>query len=141
SSAPEEINPIFEAKDSTLVNKSDKLFKFFSRPEVTMEDMKTLPSVQKFISENELDTEMIEQAEIQVKYAGYIQKEKNNADKLNRLYGVINPSSFYYSIIKSLSFEAREKKVKIKPAAISQASRSSGVSPNDVCMLLVYMRR
>src|SRR5690554_446848 len=141
SSAPEEINPIFEAKDSALVNQSDKLFKFFSRPEVTMEDMKTLPSVQKFISENELDTEMIEQAEIQVKYAGYIQKEKNNADKLNRLEGVKIPSSFDYSKLKSLSFEAREKLTKIKPATVSQASRISGVSPNDVSVLLVYMGR
>src|SRR5690554_5852606 len=141
SSAPEEINPIFEAKDSALVNQSDKLFKFFSRAEVTMEDMKTLPSVQKFISENELDTEMIEQAEIQVKYAGYIQKEKNNADKLNRLEGVKIPSSFDYSKLKSLSFEAREKLTKIKPATVSQASRISGVSPNDVSVLLVYMGR
>lgn len=141
SSAPEEINPIFKAKDSALVNQSDKLFKFFSRPEVTMEDMKTIPSVQKFISDNELDAEMIQQAEIQVKYAGYIQKEKNNADKLNRLEGVKIPASFDYSKLKSLSFEAREKLMKIKPATVSQASRISGVSPNDVSVLLVYMGR
>ena len=141
SSAPNEINPILKSNDSTPVDQSDKLFKFFSRPEITMEDMRTIPSVQRFIVDNELDSEMVQQAEIQVKYAGYIQKEKNNADKLNRLEGVKIPSSFDYSKLKSLSFEAREKLSKIKPATVSQASRISGVSPNDVSVLLVYMGR
>ncbi len=141
SAAPEEINPIFHARESALVDQSDKMFKFFSRPEVTMEDMKKIPSVKKYIEENGLDTEMIEQAEIQVKYSGYIDKEKNNADKLNRLEGLKIPASFDYSKLKSLSFEAREKLTKIKPATVSQASRISGVSPNDVSVLLVYMGR
>ena len=141
SAAPEEINPIFLARESALVDQSDKMFKFFSRPEVTMEDMKKIPSVKKYIEENGLDTEMIEQAEIQVKYSGYIDKEKNNADKLNRLEGLKIPASFDYSKLKSLSFEAREKLTKIKPATVSQASRISGVSPNDVSVLLVYMGR
>ncbi len=141
SAVPEEINPIFEARESALVEQSDKMFKFFSRPEVTMEDMKGIASVKNYIAENNLDTEMIEQAEIQVKYSGYIDKEKNNADKLNRLEGLKIPSSFDYSKLKSLSYEAREKLTKIKPATVSQASRISGVSPNDVSVLLVYMGR
>ncbi|WP_026451834.1 tRNA uridine-5-carboxymethylaminomethyl(34) synthesis enzyme MnmG [Aequorivita capsosiphonis] len=141
SVAPEEINAIFEARDSALVEQSDKMFKFFSRPEVTMEDMKGIASVKNFIEEHDLDTEMIEQAEIQVKYSGYIEKEKNNADKLNRLEGLKIPASFDYSNLKSLSYEAREKLTKIKPATVSQASRISGVSPNDVSVLLVYMGR
>ncbi|MBK5214007.1 MAG: tRNA uridine-5-carboxymethylaminomethyl(34) synthesis enzyme MnmG [Flavobacteriaceae bacterium] len=141
SVAPEEINPIFEARESALVEQSDKMFKFFSRPEVTMEDMKEINSVKNYIEENKLDSEMIEQAEIQVKYSGYIEKEKNNADKLNRLEGLIIPATFDYSKLKSLSFEAREKLTKIKPATISQASRISGVSPNDISVLLVYMGR
>ncbi len=141
SAVPEEINPIFEARESALVDQSDKMFKFFSRPEVTMEDMKTISSVKGYIEENDLDLEMIEQAEIQVKYSGYIEKEKNNADKLNRLEGLKIPASFDYSKLKSLSYEAREKLSKIKPATISQASRISGVSPNDVSVLLVYMGR
>lgn len=106
-----------------------------------MEDMKGIASVKNFIDENELDLEMIQQAEIQVKYSGYIAKEKNNADKLNRLEGIKIPSTFDYSKLKSLSFEAREKLAKIKPATVSQASRISGVSPNDVSVLLVYMGR
>ena len=141
SANPEEINPIFEARESALADQSDKMFKFFSRPEVTMDDMKTIASVKNYIELNNLDTEMIEQAEIQVKYSGYIDKEKNNADKLNRLEGLKIPASFDYSQLKSLSFEAREKLTKIKPATISQASRISGVSPNDVSVLLVYMGR
>ncbi len=141
SVSPEEINPIFLLRESALVDQSDKMFKFFSRPEVTMEDMRNIPSVKNYIEENNLDTEMIEQTEIQVKYSGYIEKEKNNADKLNRLEGLKIPASFDYSKLKSLSYEAREKLAKIKPATVSQASRISGVSPNDVSVLLVYMGR
>lgn len=141
SALPEEINPIFEKRKSSLVEQSDKMFKFFSRPEVTMDDMKTIPAVNDFIDRNNLDDEVIQQAEIQVKYAGYIEKEKNNADKLNRLEGLKIPAAFDYSELKSLSFEAREKLSKIRPTTVSQASRISGVSPNDVSVLLVYMGR
>lgn len=141
SIGPEEINEIFEKRDSALVTQSDKMFKFFSRPEVTMEDMKTIPSVAEYIEQNDLDSEIIQQAEVQVKYAGYIEKEKNNADKLNRLEGLKIPETFDYSKLKSLSFEAREKLSKIRPVTVSQASRISGVSPNDVSVLLVYMGR
>lgn len=141
SAVPEEINPILEMRESALVEQSDKMFKFFSRPEVTMEDMKNISSVKDYIDDNDLDLEMIQQAEIQVKYSGYIEKEKNNADKLNRLEGLKIPASFDYTKLKSLSYEAREKLTKIKPATISQASRISGVSPNDVSVLLVYMGR
>ncbi len=84
---------------------------------------------------------MIEQAEIHLKYSGYIEKERNNADKLNRLENVVIPSSFKYEKVKSLSFEATEKLNKVKPTSISQASRISGVSPSDISVLLVYMGR
>jgi tRNA uridine 5-carboxymethylaminomethyl modification enzyme len=84
---------------------------------------------------------VLQQAEIQIKYAGYIEKEKNNADKLNRLEGVKIPKNFDYTKLKSLSFEAMEKLKAIQPASVSQASRISGVSPNDISVLLVYMGR
>lgn len=141
SAQTEEINPLFEKRGSALVNQSDKMFKFFSRPEITMEDMRHIESVKNYISENDLNPEIIQQAEIQVKYSGYIEKEKNNADKLNRLEGLKIPATFDYSKLKSLSYEAREKLSKIRPATVSQASRISGVSPNDVSVLLVYMGR
>ncbi len=123
------------------MKQSDKIFKVFSRPNISMDDVRKFPGVEEYIKENELDEEMLEQTEIQVKYSGYIEKEKNNADKLNRLEGVKIPSSFDYSKIKSMSFEAREKLNKIQPATVSQASRISGVSPNDISVLLVYMGR
>jgi len=103
SVAPETINPILESKDSALVSQSDKLVKAFSRPNITMEDMQKIDFVTSFIEENKLDHEVLQQTEIQVKYAGYIAKEKNNADKLNRLEGIKIPADFDYSKLKSLS--------------------------------------
>ncbi|SDR92290.1 tRNA uridine-5-carboxymethylaminomethyl(34) synthesis enzyme MnmG [Christiangramia echinicola] len=141
SVVPEEANPVLEKRKSSPMKQSDKVFKVFSRPQITMEDVKNFSGVEEFISENDLDEEMIEQTEIQVKYSGYIEKEKNNADKLNRLENIRIPNNFDYSKIKSMSYEAREKLKKVQPATISQASRISGVSPNDISVLLVYMGR
>lgn len=141
SLAPEEANPVLQAKDSALMRQSDKMFKIFSRPNITMQDLQSFSGVQEFIDNNNLNEEMLEQTEIQVKYSGYIDKERNNADKLHRLEDVKIPEDFDYSNIKSMSFEAREKLNKIKPVTVSQASRISGVSPSDVSVLLVYMGR
>ena len=141
SVVPEEANPVLEKRKSSPMKQSDKVFKVFSRPQITMEDVKNFSGVEEFISDNDLNEEMIEQTEIQVKYSGYIQKEKNNADKLNRLEDIRIPNNFDYSKIKSMSYEAREKLKKVQPATISQASRISGVSPNDISVLLVYMGR
>ena len=141
SVAPEEANAVLEEKDSAPVKQSDKIFKIFSRPNITMNDVRQFSGVNEFITQNDLDEEELEQTEIQVKYSGYIQKEKNNADKLNRLEGIRIPSNFDYSRIKSMSFEAREKLRKVQPTSVSQASRISGVSPNDISVLLVYMGR
>jgi tRNA uridine 5-carboxymethylaminomethyl modification enzyme len=141
SFAPEAINPILEAKDSAPVNQADKMFKVFSRPNITLDDMRKIPEVEAYIQESDLDKEILEQVEIQVKYSGYIDKEKNNADKLNRLEGIKIPENFDYAKLKSLSHEAREKLSNIRPATISQASRISGVSPNDISVMLVYMGR
>ena len=141
SVAPEQANLVLEAKESALMRQSDKIFKIFSRPNITMEDVQSFTGVQEFIDENKLNEEMLEQTEIQVKYSGYIDKEKNNADKLHRLEDVKIPEDFDYTNIKSMSFEAREKLNKIKPVTVSQASRISGVSPSDVSVLLVYMGR
>jgi tRNA uridine 5-carboxymethylaminomethyl modification enzyme len=138
---PEDANPVLEAKDSALVKQSDKMFKIFSRPNISIDDMRKFDEVEQYINENNLDNEVIEQAEIQIKYSGYIAKEKNNADKLSRLEYVKIPANFDYSQIQSMSFEAREKLKKIQPITVSQASRISGVSPNDISVLLVYMGR
>ena len=136
-----EINPILEDNDSALVNQSGKLFKIFARPNISMEDMRKIETVDAYVLEHDLDKEIIEQTEIQVKYSGYIDKEKNNADKLNRLENLKIPTNFDYAVCKSMSIEARQKLEKIRPITISQASRISGVSPSDVSVLLVYMGR
>ena len=138
---PDEANPVLESKNSALVKQQDKMFKLFARPNITIDDVRKFESVENYIQANALDTEVLEQTEIQVKYSGYIEKEKNNADKLNRLENLKIPAGFDYTKLKSMSIEARQKLTKIQPVTISQASRISGVSPNDVSVLLVYLGR
>ena len=136
-----ETNPILESKQTALISQGDKMFKIFSRPQIELEDMLQFEKVKLYITENSIDQEILEQAEIQVKYSGYIEKERNNADKLTRLEEVKIPEDFDYNKIKSMSIEAKQKLSKIKPATIAQASRISGVSPSDVSVLLIYMGR
>jgi len=138
---PEDANPILEAKQSTPIRQSDKLFKIFTRPNIGIEDVRKFEPVESYIRDHNLDNEVIEQTEIQVKYSGYIAKEKNNADKLTRLEYVKIPKGYDYSQIKSMSYEAREKLKNVQPVTVAQASRISGVSPNDISVLLVYMGR
>lgn len=136
-----EVNPILEAKETALVNQSDKMFKIFSRPQIDLDDVLKFEKVQAYLAENPLDQEILEQAEIQVKYSGYIEKERNNANKLTRLEDVKIPEFFDYDKIKSMSIEAKQKLSAIRPVTISQASRISGVSPSDISVLLIYMGR
>lgn len=136
-----ETNPILKAKESAPITQGDKMFKIFSRPQIELEDMLKFEKVEAYIKENDLDEEIVEQAVIQVKYSGYIEKERNNADKLNRLEEVKIPENFDYNKIKSMSIEAKQKLSKIRPVTISQASRISGVSPSDISVLLIYMGR
>ena len=134
-------NPILEAKGSSLMTQGDKMFKVFSRPQIDLNDILKFEAVTDYISEHDLDLEVIEQAEIQVKYAGYIEKEKNHADKLHRLEDVRIPDNYDFDKIKAISIEARQKLTKIRPTTIAQASRISGVSPSDVSVLLIHMGR
>lgn len=137
----EEANPILVEKDSSPMTQSDKMFKVFSRPQIDLEDILKFEKVQQYIQDNDLDKEIIEQAEIQVKYSGYIEKERNNAEKLTRLEDIKIPENFDYYKIKSMSIEAKQKLSAIRPVTISQASRISGVSPADISVLLIYMGR
>ena len=134
-------NPILEAKGSSLMTQGDKMFKVFSRPQIDLIDILKFKAVTDYISENNLDQEVVEQAEIQVKYSGYIEKEKNHADKLHRLEDVRIPDNYDFDKIKAISIEARQKLTKIRPTTIAQASRISGVSPSDVSVLLIHMGR
>ena len=138
---PDEMNPILDSLESSPMSQSDKMYKLFSRPKVTIDHMLQLDSVSTYVKEHALNSEVLEQAEVQVKYSGYIEKEKNNADKLHRLESVKIPKGFNYANLKSLSFEAREKLSSINPVTISQASRISGVTPSDISVLLVHLGR
>ena len=138
---PSEINSILDQKKSAKIKQSGKADKILSRPNIFLDDLKKCDSISSFIDSNNFSKEIQDQAEIQIKYSGYIEKEKANADKLNRLESVKIPKDFDYKKLKSISAEALEKLRKIKPETISQASRISGVSPNDISVLLVYMGR
>jgi len=141
SISPQEINPLLSEKESAAIAQSMKLYIIVSRPQLAFRDIQRIEKVQKFILENNIDEEILEQAEIHIKYAGYIEKERNNADKVSRLESIKIPENFEYHKIKSMSFEAREKLTRIQPVSISQAARISGVSPSDISVLLVYMGR
>jgi tRNA uridine 5-carboxymethylaminomethyl modification enzyme len=136
-----EANPILESKETATISQSDKMFKIFTRPQIDLADMMHFEKVSDYVNKNNLDKEILEQAEIQVKYSGYIDKERNNANKLTRLEDVKIPIDFDYSKINSMSIEAKQKLDKIRPITISQASRISGVSPADVSVLLIHMGR
>ncbi len=138
---PDQINPILANKYSSPVKQSLKMSKVLARPNITVDDFFQVDAFASFVKEKSPEKTVLEQVEIQVKYAGYIAKEKAQADKLTQLDHVSIPKEFDYEKVKSLSTEARQKLKKIKPITIAQASRISGVSPSDVSVLLVYMGR
>ena len=138
---PSEVNPILEAKDSAPVKQSDKLAKLLARPGLGLTDFTILPLVNTFLEQRALGEDVQEQTEIQIKYAGYIEKETANAEKLNRLDHIKIPDDFDYNALASLSHEAKEKLNYIKPTNLSQASRISGINPSDISVLLVRLGR
>lgn len=138
---PDEINDAIKAGNGSPITQSVKMVSVVTRPEILMEDLTKIDRVKNFIADNELDEEEIEQAEVQLKYRGYIQKEKDNADKLKRLENLKIPKDFDYSQLKSISTEARQKFEKLRPETIAHASRISGVSPSDISILLIFMGR
>ncbi len=141
SITPTVINPVLERLGSASIKQSMKMYKIFSRPQLNIAEISKLELVKEFITTNQINDDVIEQVGIDLKYSGYINKEKNIADKLLRLENVKIPLDFNYTNIKSISTEARQKLNKIQPATISQASRISGVSPSDISVLLVYLGR
>jgi len=137
----QEANTLLSSVGSALVKQDDKLHKLLSRPNLTLEHMKSLSPVAAYFAAHNPTEDAVEQVEVSIKYAGYIDKEKANADKLTRLEHVKIPEGFDYTQLKSLSFEAREKLGAVKPSTVSQASRISGVSPSDISILLVHLGR
>jgi len=141
SARPETMNPILEKQGSTPMRQPMKMAKILSRPQLSLSDIIHTEPLASFVAENDFPHEVLEQVEIQVKYAGYIEKEQAQAEKLDRLESVMIPKNYDYSQLKSLSTEARQKLTEIQPTTLSQASRISGVSPSDISVLLVHMGR
>jgi len=137
----QEANALLEAKQSDLVTQTDKFAKLLSRPSVQRKDIVNFSPLANYLKENQFTDEVFEQAEIQIKYAGYIDKEKRNADKLKRLENIKIPKDFNFDVLASLSFEAKEKLNHLRPNTLAQASRISGINPSDISVLLVSMGR
>lgn len=134
-------NTLLKSKKSDTVTQTDKFSKLLSRPSITRKDLHQFDSINTYLTDFNINDDVFEQAEIEIKYAGYIEKEKRNADKLKRLENISIPRDFNFDILASLSHEAKEKLNKIRPDTIAQASRISGINPSDISVLLVSMGR
>lgn len=136
---PGMINPILETIESSPVDQAYRAAQILTRPNMTLEKLENIEAIRENASK--YDDEVREQAEINIKYKGYIEKEKENVAKLNRLENIKIPEDFDYTKISSLSAEAKQKMSNVKPKTIAQAGRISGVSPADINVLLVYLGR
>ena len=140
---PSEVNPLLNSKESSLINQQVKISSILTRPQIKLEDIASVSNnlALKILEMSEIHDEIPSQAEIQLKYEGYIDREEEMASKLNRLENVKIPEDLDYRQLKSLSSEAVEKLSTIQPITIGQASRISGVSPSDISVLLIYLGR
>jgi tRNA uridine 5-carboxymethylaminomethyl modification enzyme len=111
------------------------------RPHITINNLRSSPIISDFLTANDFSNEIIEQAEIEIKYGGYINKERESIEKLKRLENIKIASDFEFEKLYSISTEGREKLKAIQPKTIGQASRISGVSPSDINVLLIYLGR
>lgn len=140
---PGRVNDSLKKLGTTPLKQKRKLFDLVLRPQITIYDLKEMIPELKARHDKlpNRANEIFEASEILIKYSGYIEREKQIADKLNRLEHINIPASFDYDSVHSLSTEARQKFKNVKPQTIGQASRISGVSPSDISVLLVYMGR
>jgi tRNA uridine 5-carboxymethylaminomethyl modification enzyme len=137
---PEEINPVLNEISSAEIGQKTKAFSILSRPNVSIKDIaKGSEKFNTYLSQ--FDSETIEQAEIEMKYEGYIQKEQETAEKVLRLEDLIIHDALDFHSLKSLSMEAREKLTKFRPKTLGQASRISGINPSDISVLMVHIGR
>jgi tRNA uridine 5-carboxymethylaminomethyl modification enzyme len=136
---PDEINPVLTKKNTAVVNQKYKFKKLLSRPQIQVSDFDDLNTTRTYLGG--LSVDLKEQAEILVKYHGYIEKEQEMAQKLEKYNSMVIKPDFDYNALTSLSAEAKEKLDTIRPTTIGQASRISGVRPSDISILLVYFGR
>jgi tRNA uridine 5-carboxymethylaminomethyl modification enzyme len=142
SVAPDEINHVLERKNTSVLKQKQKLSSLLLRPQLAIEDMiGGVELLKNFVEERSLNEEILELAEIRIKYEGYISKEEELVKKMEKIDEIPLKPDFDYQSLKSLSYEAREKLTKIKPKTLGQAARISGVSPSDINVLMVYIGR
>ena len=141
SVSPKEINKTLDKIGSSRIKQKVKIKSILSRPHIWVKDLLIIDGLKKFIIENSITKEAITQTEIEIKYSGYINKEKANVIKTSKLENINIPEDFDYNKIHSISSEGKEKLTNIKPKNIGQASRISGVSPSDINVLLIYIGR
>jgi len=144
SIVPDEVNELLELNDSQPLMQKVKIFSVLSRPRVSLIDLiKVKPSLQKFVESisGKHIKDVLQEAEIIIKYGSYIEKERDIADKLGKLEDLKLEPDFDYFELVTLSYEAREKLSKIKPLTLGQASRIAGVSPADISVLVVHLGR
>jgi tRNA uridine 5-carboxymethylaminomethyl modification enzyme len=142
SISPIEADPILISQSTSSLKEKTRLSNLLLRPQISIQNLiESKESLNNFVLDQKLDLEVLEAAEILVKYNGYISKEKEMAEKLSKLEDIPLKPDFDYKSLQSLSTEAREKLSKIKPRTIGQASRISGVSPSDINVLAVFIGR
>ncbi|WP_114819620.1 tRNA uridine-5-carboxymethylaminomethyl(34) synthesis enzyme MnmG [Chryseobacterium sp. KLBC 52] len=133
------INPVLQSIESSPVDQAYRAAQILTRPNMTLEKLDEIDFIKEVSTQ--YNDEVREQAEINIKYKGYIEKEKENVAKLNRLENIKIPEDFDYTKLSSLSAEAKQKMSNVRPKTIAQAGRISGVSPADINVLLVYLGR
>ena len=142
SVSPDEINDVLKTKSGGQIKQKVKAPSIISRPNIGINDVvKNNKKLKQFITENLISEGALEQVEIDIKYSGYINREKENADKLKRLEYVKIPEDIDYFRFSSLSNESKEKLNEVRPVDIGQAARISGIKPSDVSILLIYLGR
>ena len=139
---PDEINGLLEQKESTRIDQKMKLSYLLLRPQIGLNEMiGVLPSLENYRTQDRFTKECLEEAEIEIKYASYIEKENELADKLRRLENVKLPKDFDFHSLQSLSYESREKLNRYQPTTLGEASRISGISPADINVLAIFLGR
>ncbi|MBN2614276.1 MAG: tRNA uridine-5-carboxymethylaminomethyl(34) synthesis enzyme MnmG [Bacteroidales bacterium] len=142
SADPEVLNGTLEKLNTSTLRQKMKMSAILLRPQVNLDSLIAAdPALASFVADSDLDQDIIQSVEVQIKYQGYIEKEREIAQKLEKFEDIKLSEHFDYKKLKSLSFEAREKLSKIKPTSIGQAARISGVSPSDINVLLVFLGR
>ncbi len=137
---PEDINELLVSRETDIINRKTRLFNLLSRPQIQINEMRqSSGDLDAFIINGLFDRETLEEAEIMMKYEGYIEKESEFVERMNRFENINLHTDFNYMNLPSLSSEARQKLSTIKPRTLGQASRISGVSPSDISVLMVYI--